>query len=71
MQSELMFLALIPPVGMNFICTELPSFDHVDSASSPSREEFNNIKTKGDSHLNVARVEVPGVTGIPLYLHSI
>ena len=32
------------------------SFDHVDSASSLSREEFNNIKTKGDSHLNVARV---------------
>ena len=32
------------------------SFDHVDSASLLSREEFNNVKAKGDSHLNIARI---------------
>ena len=32
------------------------SFDHVDSASLLSREEFNNIKAKGDRHLNIARI---------------
>ena len=44
------------PTVVKYCVRSCHSFDHVDSASLLSREEFNNIKAKGDRHLNIARI---------------